>query len=174
MGDTITLRLEKKDGPAATWVIVGVYPEPADAGQRLMVNLSSVNRLVKINQPNTYYLKLNPTADIPAIRNFLAPQKKSDLNLVTVGEAIPESVIYLQLAIFALAGILIAGPVADLIGVKVPVVLTFVLRVFIKPRNIERYRIDLSIHFTTPSLARPEYQVNRLISSVDHGQLSGR
>jgi len=115
IGDTITVNLENKDGPQVIWVIVGVYPEPADAGQRLMVNLSSVNRLVKINQPNTYYLKLNPTADIPAIRSFLAPQKKSDLNLVTVGEAIPESVIYLQLAIFALAGILIAIAIVNVL-----------------------------------------------------------
>ena len=33
--------------------------------------------------------------------------------------------------LMGLAGILISGPVADLIGVKIPVVLTFVLRVFI-------------------------------------------
>ena len=107
VGDTITVRLEKKDGPVATWVIVGVYPEPGDAGQRLMVNLSSVNRLVKNNDPTTYYLKLSPTADVPTLRAYLAPRKESDLNLVTVREAIPDSVIYLQLAIFALAGILI-------------------------------------------------------------------
>jgi putative ABC transport system permease protein len=115
IGDTITVNLENKDGPEMFWVIVGVYPEPADAGQRLMVNLSSVNRLIKSNHPNTYYLKLNPDADIPVIRNFLAPHKKSDLSLVTVGEAIPESVIYLQLAIFALAGILIAIAIVNVL-----------------------------------------------------------
>jgi putative ABC transport system permease protein len=115
IGDTITVNLENKDGPQVFWVIVGVYPEPADTGQRLMVNLSSVNRLVKINRPNTYYLKLSPNADIPAIRSFLAPQKKSDLSLVTVGEAIPDSVIYLQLAIFALAGILIAIAIVNVL-----------------------------------------------------------
>ncbi len=115
LGDTISVNLEEKDGPAAIWVIVGVYPEPADAGQRLMVNLSSVNRLIKSNHPNTYYLKLIPGADIPAIRDFLAPRKDSDLSLVTVGEAIPESVIYLQLAIFALAGILIAIAIVNVL-----------------------------------------------------------
>jgi putative ABC transport system permease protein len=115
VGDTLSVNLEEKDGPMTLWVIVGVYPEPADAGQRLMVNLSSVNRLVKANHPNTYYLKLSPEADIPAIRNFLAPQKKSGLSLVTVGEAIPESVIYLQLAIFALAGILIAIAIVNVL-----------------------------------------------------------
>jgi ABC-type lipoprotein release transport system permease subunit len=107
VGDTITLRFEEKDGPAATWVIVGIYPEPGDAGQRLMVDLSRLNRLVKNNDPTTYYLKLNPTADIPGIRSYLAPRKDSDISLVTVGESIPDSVIYLQIAIFALSGILI-------------------------------------------------------------------
>ena len=108
VGDTITLRLEEKDGPAATWLIVGVYPEAGDAGQRLMVDLSSLDRLVKNNDPTTYYLKLHPGADIPSIRSYLAPRKDSEMSLATVGEAIPDSVIYLQVAIFALAGILIA------------------------------------------------------------------
>jgi putative ABC transport system permease protein len=107
IGDTITLRLEEKDGPSATWVIVGVYPEPGDAGQRLMVDLSSLSRLVKTDDSTTYYLKLSPAADIPSIRNFLAPHKDSGISLATVGESIPDSVIYLQVAIFALAGILI-------------------------------------------------------------------
>jgi putative ABC transport system permease protein len=107
VGDTITLRLEEKDGPAATWVIVGVYPEPADAGQRLLVNLSSLSRLVKNSDPRTYYLKLSPTADIQGIRNYLAPRKDSDISFAMVGESIPDSVIYLQAAVFALAGILI-------------------------------------------------------------------
>jgi putative ABC transport system permease protein len=108
VGDTITLRLEKKDGPVASWVIVGVYPEPGDAGQRLMVNLSSLRRLVKNNTPSTYYLKLSPDANVPAIRSYLAPHKDSGISFSTVGESIPDSVIYLQVAIFILAGILIA------------------------------------------------------------------
>jgi len=108
VGDAITLRLEEKDGPAATWVIVGVYPEAADAGQRLMVDLSSLRRLVKNNDPTTYYLKLSPAADIPGLRSYLSPRKDSAISLVTLEEPIPDSVIYLQAAIFALAGILIA------------------------------------------------------------------
>ncbi|MEW6401037.1 MAG: FtsX-like permease family protein [Chloroflexota bacterium] len=107
VGDTITLRLEEEDGPAAAWVIVGTYPEPGDAGQRLMVDLSSLSRLVENNEPTAYYLKLSPSANIPGIRNYLAPRKDSDISLAVVGESIPDSVIYLQTAIFALAGILI-------------------------------------------------------------------
>lgn len=107
VGDSITLRLEEKDGPVATWVIVGIYPEPGDAGQRLMVDLSSLSRLVKNNDPTMYYLKLSPTADIPGIRSYLAPRRDSDISFATVGQSIPDSVIYLQVAIFALAGILI-------------------------------------------------------------------
>lgn len=107
VGDTITLRLEEKDGRTTTWLIVGVYPEPGDAGQRLMVNLSSVERLVKSSDPTIYYLRLNPMADISSIREYLAPRRDSGISLAAVGETIPDSVIYLQAAIFALAGILI-------------------------------------------------------------------
>lgn len=107
VGDTITLRLEEKDGRTASWVIVGVYPEPGDAGQRLMVNLSSLDRLIKNSDPTTYYLKLSPSADISSIRDYLAPHRDSGISLAEVGESIPDSVIYLQVAIFALAGILI-------------------------------------------------------------------
>jgi putative ABC transport system permease protein len=107
VGDTITLRLEEKDGPAATWIIVGVYPEASDSGQRLMVNLSSLNRLIKNNDPTTYYLKLSPTANIPTLRGYLAPRKDSGISLTTLEDPIPDAIIYLQAAIFILAGILI-------------------------------------------------------------------
>jgi putative ABC transport system permease protein len=107
VGDTITLKLEEKDGRSASWVIVGVYPEPGDAGQRLMVNVSSIERLVKNSDPTTYYLRLDPSADISSIREYLAPRRDSGISLAAVGETIPDSVIYLQAAIFTLAGILI-------------------------------------------------------------------
>ena len=107
IGDTLTIRLEKKDGAAITVVIVGSYPEPTDAGQRIMVNLSSVNRVIKHSNPNTYYLKLYPGAEVDAIRSYLSPRKESDLNLVFIKDAVPDSIIYLQAAISALAAILI-------------------------------------------------------------------
>jgi len=107
IGDTLTIRLEEKDGSAVTVVIVGTYPEPSDAGQRLMLNLSSISRLVKRNDPNAYYLKLSPGADVDAIRSYLSPRRESDLNLVVIKEVVPDSIIYLQVAIFALSGILI-------------------------------------------------------------------
>jgi putative ABC transport system permease protein len=107
VGDSLTLILDKDDGPQATWVIVGEYPEPADAGQRLMVNLSSVRPLVKHTSPSVYYLKLAPSADAEAIRAFLSPRRESDLNFMLMEDVIPSTVIYLQIAVFMLAGILI-------------------------------------------------------------------
>jgi putative ABC transport system permease protein len=115
VGDTLTVRLDEKDGPAASWVIVGVYPEPGDAGQRLMVNLSSLSRLIKAHDPTTYFLKLTPGAEVPVLRSYLAPRKDSGLSLVTVGEVIPDSVIYLQIAIFALAGVLIVIAIVNVL-----------------------------------------------------------
>lgn len=107
VGDTITLILDQDDGPQATWMIVGEYPEPADAGQRLMVDLADVRDLVKRTDPGTYYLKLAPDANPEQIRAFLSPRRDSDLNFTLLGEAIPSTVIYLQVAVFMLAGILI-------------------------------------------------------------------
>jgi putative ABC transport system permease protein len=115
VGDPLTLTLEDEDGPQATWVIVGTYPEPADAGQRLMVNLSSIRPLVKHTDPTSYYLKLDPSANPDQLRSYLAPHQESDLNLVLVEEAIPSTIIYLQLAVFMLAGILIGIAVVNVL-----------------------------------------------------------
>jgi putative ABC transport system permease protein len=115
VGDSITLIIDKDKGIQATWRIVGEYPEPADAGQRLMVNLSSVSGLVKHTDPSTYYLKLSPLASSNTIHTFLAPRRDSDLNFTLIEDAIPSTIIYLQLAIFMLAGILIGIAIINIL-----------------------------------------------------------
>ncbi len=107
IGDSLTLTLEDDQRHAVTWTIVGVYPEPSDAGQRMMVSLSSASGLDRHAAPDTYYLKLSPRADTAKLRAYLEPDKESDLSLILVEEAIPSSVVYLQLAVFMLGGILI-------------------------------------------------------------------
>lgn len=107
LGDSLTLTLEDNERRAVTLRIVGVYPEPADAGQRMMVGLTSASGLDRHAAPDTYYLKLSPDVDTDKLRAYLEPSKESDLSLILVEEAIPNSVIYLQLAIFMLGGILI-------------------------------------------------------------------
>ncbi len=107
VGDHLTLTLEDEERRAVTWTIVGVYPEPADAGQRMMVGLSSVSGLDRHAVPDTYYLKLSPGVDTANLRAYLEPDKESDLSLILVEEAIPSSVVYLQVAVFMLGGILI-------------------------------------------------------------------
>ena len=113
LGDTLTLTLEDDERHAVTWTIVGVYPEPADAGQRMMVGLSSASGLDRHALPDTYYLKLASGADTIKLRAYLEPDKESDLSLILVEEAIPSSVIYLQLAVFMLGGILIGIAVVN-------------------------------------------------------------
>jgi putative ABC transport system permease protein len=113
VGDTLTLTPEEDERHAVTWKIVGVYPEPADAGQRMMVGLSSASGLVRHAVPDTYYLKLAPGAEPAILREYLEPDKESDLNLILVEEAIPSSVIYLQLAVLMLGGILIGIAVVN-------------------------------------------------------------
>jgi ABC-type lipoprotein release transport system permease subunit len=115
VGDSITLILDEDKGLQATWRIVGEYPEPADAGQRLMVNLSSVSTLVRHADPSTYYLKFAPSASPDEIRAFLAPRRDSDLNFTLMEDAIPSTVIYLQLAIFMLAGVMIGIAIVNIL-----------------------------------------------------------
>ena len=107
VGDELTLILDGKDNRPTTWRIVGQYPEPVNAGQMLMVSLPTITRLQKQAEPRTYYLKLDPDADTAQLKQYLEPRPDADLNLTLVGQAIPGAVFYLQLAIFALAGILI-------------------------------------------------------------------
>jgi putative ABC transport system permease protein len=113
LGDSLKLTLEEDDRHAVTWTIVGVYPEPADAGQRMMVNLSSASGLDRHAIPDVYYLKLSPGVDTVKLRAYLEPNQESDLSLILVDEAIPSSVIYLQLAVFMLGGILIGIAVVN-------------------------------------------------------------
>jgi len=72
-----------------------------------MANFSTLARLVDGARPATYYLKLAPDADAGALKRYLEPRPASDLNLTIAGQAIPGVVVYLQLALFVLSGILI-------------------------------------------------------------------
>jgi len=107
VGDEVTLILEDQERRPVTWRIVGQYAEPVNAGQMLMASLSTVRRTLRQAEATTYYLKLDPDASPAALRQYIAPRPDGDLNLTLVGQAIPSAVVYLQLAILALAGILI-------------------------------------------------------------------
>jgi putative ABC transport system permease protein len=107
VGDEITLVLEDRESRPVTLRIVGQYLEPNNAGQMLMIDMSSVERWLDQPNPTTYYLKLRPNCNHSQLKEYLEPDTDSDLNLVLVEQAIPDTVIYLQLAILVLSGILI-------------------------------------------------------------------
>ncbi|HDQ71991.1 MAG TPA: ABC transporter permease [Chloroflexi bacterium] len=107
VGDDLTLFLDGREKRAVTWTIVGVYPEPVNAGQMMMLDWATVERVLRQAEPRTYFLKLDPQADTARLKRYLEPRPDADMNLVLVGQTLPDAVFYLQLAIFALAGILI-------------------------------------------------------------------
>jgi putative ABC transport system permease protein len=107
VGDDLTLVIEERPDKPITWRIVGQYAEPDNAGQMLIVSLSSLAHRVERTQPLTYYLKLEPGAETAGLKRYLEPRPDSDINLVLVGQTMPSAIVYLQLAIFGLAGILI-------------------------------------------------------------------
>jgi putative ABC transport system permease protein len=108
VGDEITLILEDEEIRPVTWQIVGQYAESSNAGQMLMVNMSSIARYIRPIKPSTYYLKLSPDFNVAQLKQHLDPSRDADLTLNLVDKAIPWSVLYLQIGIFALAIILIA------------------------------------------------------------------
>ncbi|MEW5958702.1 MAG: FtsX-like permease family protein [Chloroflexota bacterium] len=107
VGDELTLILAGKRERPLTFQIVGQYPESANAGQMLMVSLPTILRFDKEAKPDTYHLKLSPTANIAQLKQYLEPMPGSDLNLSLAREAVPSAIIYLKYGVFVLASILI-------------------------------------------------------------------
>jgi len=107
IGDEVTLILDDNESRSVTWRIVGQYNEPSNAGQMLMVNLSTVERAAKQVKPTTYYLKLKSNFNANQLKQHLVDQRDADLTLTLIDEGIPWSILYLQVGIFVLAAILI-------------------------------------------------------------------
>ncbi len=113
VGDSLTLVFGEKSNRVATWKIVGQYPEPVNSGQMLMVSWPSITSFIKQAKPDRYFLKLAPGTELAQLKRYLEPGPDADLNFIPVGQAIPDAVVYLQLSIFFLAGILIAVAVVN-------------------------------------------------------------
>lgn len=108
VGDFITVTVKDKENRPVVWHIVGQYAERSNAGQMLIAPLSSLERQLGHVEPRAYYLKLAPHADPEQVRRYLKRGSHEDLSFSLVGKRVPESILYLQLAILALAGVLIA------------------------------------------------------------------
>jgi putative ABC transport system permease protein len=106
VGEEITIIFDERENRPVTWQIVGQYLEPVNRGQLLMVSLPTATRYVKNAEPTTYYLALDPNTSIEQLRQYVEPRPDSDLSL-SPAVKIPDYVIYLQLAVFALSAILI-------------------------------------------------------------------
>jgi putative ABC transport system permease protein len=107
VGDQLTIFIEEDEHRAVTWQIVGQYPEPVNTGEMLMVSYPTIERELGGVAPRTYLLKLAPKGDPARVKRYLEPGPDADLNFVLAQQAIPDVVVYLQLAIFALSVILI-------------------------------------------------------------------
>jgi putative ABC transport system permease protein len=105
IGDDITITFDEQENRPVTWHIVGQYLESVNRGQLLMVSLPTVARHVKTADPTTYYLQLDPNCNMQQLEQYLEPRPDSDLDL-SPAVKIPDYVVYLQLAVFALSAIL--------------------------------------------------------------------
>lgn len=107
VGDEITLRFDERKNRPITWQIVGRYPEPVNTGEMLMADLSMIQQWERDVEPRTYFMKLAKDHNQEMIKRYLEPSQDADLHITWVEQAIPNVVYYLQLAIFALSGILV-------------------------------------------------------------------
>jgi putative ABC transport system permease protein len=107
VGDELVVTFDRRDRQPVTWRIVGQYPEPTNAGQMMMVSLPVATRWAGHVEPTTYFLKLADNCDAAYLKAYLKRSTGDDLSLTLTDQAIPDDVIYLQMAIFALAAILI-------------------------------------------------------------------
>ena len=107
VGETITVIVDDQRSRPVTWRIVGKYTEPVNVGQMLMVDYVTLDRLISHQAPQTYYLNLTSNARPDQLKHYLEPREDADLNFTLAGQAIPSVVVYLQLALFLLSGILI-------------------------------------------------------------------
>lgn len=112
VGDEVTITFNEQENRPVTWKVVGQYLESANRGQLLMVSLPTVERHVRAADPTTYYLKLDPQCDMGQLKQYLEPKPDSDLNLLPAIK-LPDYVIYLQLAVFALSTILMGIALAN-------------------------------------------------------------
>jgi putative ABC transport system permease protein len=107
VGDELTIIFDESPNRPSTWRIVGQYPEPTNSGEMMMVSLPTATRWVRAIEPDTYFLKLADNSRMAYLKEYLKHASDEDLNLHLTRQAIPDDVFYLQLAIFALAVILI-------------------------------------------------------------------
>jgi len=107
VGDELVIEFEDRPGRRVTWEIVGQYPEPTDQGKLMMVSLSTASRWTSSAEPDTYFLRLSDECPVSQLTAYLKQNSGDDLNLTLAEQAIPDDVVYLQIAIFALGAILI-------------------------------------------------------------------
>jgi putative ABC transport system permease protein len=107
VGDVLTVTYDAGLERPVAWRIVGQYTEPVNVGQMMMVPASSMARWTRHRETETYFLQLMDDQNPAALRAYLKAQARDTLNLTLIEQALPDAVRYLQLAIYALSGILI-------------------------------------------------------------------
>jgi putative ABC transport system permease protein len=107
VGDELTITFDESPNRPTTWRIVGQYAEPTNGGEMMMVSLPTATRWVRALEPDTYFLKLAEDSRTAHLKEYLKHASGGDLNFLLTKQAIPDDIFYLQVAIFALAVILI-------------------------------------------------------------------
>jgi putative ABC transport system permease protein len=104
VGDTLTVLVNDKRAPLAVR-IVGVYREPSDRGQMAIVSLRALQKIDRTIEPDTYYVRLSPGADVPALRAALKARAGEALGLAVVNVQ-PLNLYYFRLVMIALSVVL--------------------------------------------------------------------
>ena len=90
VGDTLRVTVnDSTQRLPAEWQVVGVYREPADGGQMAMISLRTLRRVDHTAEPDTYFLRLSPNANLGVLRAYLKSRAGESLILAVVTRSFP-------------------------------------------------------------------------------------
>jgi putative ABC transport system permease protein len=84
VGDTLRVTVNDSLRQPVEWQVVGVYREPADGGQMAMISLRTLRRVDHTAEPDTYFIRLSPNADLGTLRAYLKSRAGESLTLAVV------------------------------------------------------------------------------------------
>ena len=85
VGDTLRVTVnDSTQRLPVEWQVVGVYREPADGGQMAMISLRTLRRVDHTAEPDTYFIRLSPNADLGSLRAYLKSRAGESLILAVV------------------------------------------------------------------------------------------
>jgi putative ABC transport system permease protein len=117
LGDNLNVQVGEKDR-SLNLRVVGIYREPSDSGQMAVTSLRTFHDAKSPLEPDVYYLRLAPGADIAGLRAILKIRSRDNLHLSMLNTT-SESLVHFRVAMLALSAVLVALAMASVFNTAV-------------------------------------------------------